>query len=190
MTIQYKYADKFIFEPETFRLILKTKEIKLSHKESSVLALLCMNANKVVDRRTMLTEIWGDRESSDISLNKNILLLRRKFESIGIKNAIDTIPRIGYILKLEIEKLEGNSISYREDIPYKTINNTSPQHYIHKKTKKTLYISIITLVTTVALSILNSTIKNNNDNLEIEIIRQNKKIALYSIRIKSLKKII
>ncbi|MBJ6907256.1 winged helix-turn-helix domain-containing protein, partial [Vibrio cholerae] len=73
MTIQYKHSDTFIFEPETFRLVLETKEIKLSHKESAVLQQLCENAMRVVDRRTMLTDIWGDSESSDISLNKTIL---------------------------------------------------------------------------------------------------------------------
>lgn len=116
MTTQYKHSDTFIFEPETFRLVLETKEIKLSHKESAVLQQLCENAMRVVDRRTMLTDIWGDSESSDISLNKTILQLRRKFESIGIRSAIDTIPRVGYMLKLPIEILQGDSLAHREEI--------------------------------------------------------------------------
>ncbi|KQA40384.1 winged helix-turn-helix domain-containing protein [Vibrio cholerae] len=116
MTTQYKHSDTFIFEPETFRLVLETKEIKLSHKESAVLQQLCENAMRVVDRRTMLTDIWGDSESSDISLNKTILQLRRKFESIGISSAIDTIPRVGYMLKLPIEILQGDSLAHREEI--------------------------------------------------------------------------
>ncbi|EOX4359850.1 transcriptional regulator [Vibrio cholerae] len=116
MTTQYKHSDTFIFEPETFRLVLETKEIKLSHKESAVLQQLCENAMRVVDRRTMLTDIWGDSESSDISLNKTILQLRRKFESIGISSAIDTIPRVGYMLKLPIEILQGDLLAHREEI--------------------------------------------------------------------------
>ncbi|EMY8515536.1 winged helix-turn-helix transcriptional regulator [Vibrio cholerae] len=127
MTIQYKHSDTFIFEPETFRLVLETKEIKLSHKESAVLQQLCENAMRVVDRRTMLTDIWGDSESSDISLNKTILQLRRKFESIGIRGAIDTIPRVGYMLKLPIEILQGNSLTHREEILEKDTDDQSEE---------------------------------------------------------------
>lgn len=158
MTIQYKYADKFIFEPETFRLILEKKEIKLSHKESAVLVQLCINATRVVDRRTMLTEIWGDRESSDISLNKNILLLRRKFESIGIKNAIDTVPRVGYILKLDIETMQGDSLAHREEIIDDSINtekldaNNSSKKAINKLIPVILILSII-IVTSIVINL-------------------------------------
>ncbi|HGF7522089.1 winged helix-turn-helix domain-containing protein [Vibrio cholerae] len=116
MTIQYKHSDTFIFEPETFRLVLETKEIKLSLKESAVLQKLCEDSMRVVDRRAMLTDIWGDSESSDISLNKTILQLRRKFESIGLNGVIDTVPRVGYILKIAIEKQQGDSLAHRAEI--------------------------------------------------------------------------
>ncbi|KGK15031.1 winged helix-turn-helix domain-containing protein [Vibrio navarrensis] len=127
MTIQYKHSDIFIFEPETFRLVLESKELKLSHKESAVLQQLCESSMRVVDRRVMLSEIWGDRESSDISLNKTILQLRRKFESIGIDGAIDTVPRVGYILKLAIETQQGDSLSHREEMVEQSVDQSFDQ---------------------------------------------------------------
>ncbi|HFG1639978.1 TPA: transcriptional regulator, partial [Vibrio cholerae] len=116
MTTKYKYSDVFTFDPETFRIIIdskeiKCKEIKLSQNECAVLELLCSNAMRVVERNLMLSEIWRGSESSDISLNKSILLLRRKFESIGIKNSIDTVPRVGYILKLDVETFNETILS-------------------------------------------------------------------------------
>lgn len=129
MTIQYKHSDIFIFEPETFRLVLESKELKLSHKESAVLQQLCESSMRVVDRRVMLSEIWGDRESSDISLNKTILQLRRKFESIGIDGAIDTVPRIGYILKLAIETQQGDSLSHREEMVDQDVEQSVDQSF-------------------------------------------------------------
>lgn len=114
MTKQYQHNDVFTFEPETFRIILEKKEIKLSHKEAAVLVILCDNAMKVVERKDLLKLIWNDRDSSDISLNKNILLLRRKFESIGINKAIDTIPRVGYMLRLDIDTVQGATMSNRD----------------------------------------------------------------------------
>lgn len=159
MTIQYKHSDKFIFEPETFRIILEKKELKLSHKESAVLEQLCSNAMRVVERRTLLTQIWGDRESSDISLNKNILLLRRKFESIGIKNAIDTVPRVGYILKLDLETMQGNSPYHREEIIIDNINYLEIDlENISNKNKFGLKSFLLTVIfiATVSISIIDT----------------------------------
>ena len=43
-------------------LILKTnkEEIKLTDKESAILAELCRNQNQVTDRRSLLFKVWGD----------------------------------------------------------------------------------------------------------------------------------
>lgn len=116
MLKQYKYNDVFIFEPQTFRIILAEKEIKLSHKESAVLAMLCENAMRVVERKTLLADIWDDVENSDVSLNKSILFLRRKFESIGLDKAIDTIPRVGYTLRLAVETTHSTDLSTQESV--------------------------------------------------------------------------
>ncbi|GAA5794421.1 winged helix-turn-helix domain-containing protein [Vibrio cholerae] len=155
MTVQYRYFDTFIFEPETYRLVLETKEIKLSHKESAVLQQLCENAMRVVDRRTMLTDIWGDSESSDISLNKTILQLRRKFESIGFHGAIDTVPRVGYILKIAVEKQQGDSLAHRTEVIDEDLeepeaspkNIIYPSHTSHKpKATQTLLVVLSTII--------------------------------------------
>ncbi|MGY3863306.1 winged helix-turn-helix domain-containing protein [Aeromonas lacus] len=101
----FKHNDIFSFEPKIFKILSGRKELKLSIKEVDVLTILCEHQMQVVERKKLISEIWNDQESSDIGLNKTILLLRRKFESIGLVDAIETIPRIGYVLRLKIECL-------------------------------------------------------------------------------------
>ncbi|EGR4451832.1 helix-turn-helix domain-containing protein [Vibrio cholerae] len=164
MTIQYKYSDTFIFEPETFRLVLETKEIKLSLKESAVLQKLCEDSMRVVDRRAMLTDIWGDSESSDISLNKTILQLRRKFESIGLNGAIDTVPRVGYILKIAIEKQQGDSLAHRaeiidEDLEEPEVTPTNIIHSSHTSNKPKIRLVVLSTIMLVISGLIFSVFK-------------------------------
>lgn len=98
---EYKIEGEIVFQPAKFRLLHNEKEIKLSQKETEVLFLFCQNTQRVVERTVFLHQIWDDREGGDISLNKSVLTLRRKFESLGYLNGIDTIPRVGYMFRLD-----------------------------------------------------------------------------------------
>ncbi|MCR9352126.1 winged helix-turn-helix domain-containing protein [Vibrio alginolyticus] len=136
--------------------MLEEKEIKLSHKESIVLKYLCDNSMRVVDRRYLLSEIWADSESSGISLNKTILQLRRKFESIGIHNAIDTVPRVGYMLKIAIEAKNENVFTKELDNVVENIDcNLSEKNRLidfltfpNKKIVKSLLLIVMFLIAT------------------------------------------
>ncbi|MFQ1931674.1 transcriptional regulator [Aeromonas veronii] len=103
---EYKIEGAIVFQSVKFRLLHNEKEIKLSQKETEVLFLLCQNAQHVVERKVFLHEIWDNREGGDISLNKSVLTLRRKLESLGYLNGIDTIPRVGYMLRLNALAIE------------------------------------------------------------------------------------
>lgn len=156
MTKQYKYNDTFTFEPETYRIILDEKEIKLSQKETVLLEVLCDNSQRVVERKKILDDIWGETESRDISLNKTILLLRRKFESIGIFNSIETIPRVGYIFKLAVELGHGDELSHREEVITTTDDSDGAdareELRLFERGRLKKYILVFFVVTTVILS--------------------------------------
>ncbi|HAU4897006.1 TPA: winged helix-turn-helix transcriptional regulator [Aeromonas hydrophila] len=109
MNQHFLIGDKFILEPDRYRLITHNKETPLSQKETELLVTLCTFSLSVVERGYLLNSIWGNSESGDIGLNKNILMLRRKFESFGVKNAIKTVPRIGYMLLLEAKPVTVDS---------------------------------------------------------------------------------
>lgn len=106
MIVEYKIEDVILFQPAKFRLLYNEKEIQLSQKEAEVLQLLCKHAQHVVERKIFLHEIWDNREGGGISLNKCVLTLRRKFESLGYLDGINTIPRIGYMFRLNIAAID------------------------------------------------------------------------------------
>ncbi|MDR6997450.1 DNA-binding winged helix-turn-helix (wHTH) protein [Aeromonas salmonicida] len=110
MNQHYIINNNITFESKRYRLVINNKEITLSQKETELLEMLCISSLAVVERNHLLQSIWGSSESADIGLNKNILMLRRKFESIGINNAIKTIPRIGYMLLLEVKNIKDEDI--------------------------------------------------------------------------------
>ncbi|MGL6562903.1 winged helix-turn-helix domain-containing protein [Aeromonas hydrophila] len=110
MNQHYIINNNITFESKRYRLVINNKEITLSQKETELLEMLCISSLAVVERNQLLQSIWGSSESADIGLNKNILMLRRKFESIGINNAIKTIPRIGYMLLLEVKNIKDEDI--------------------------------------------------------------------------------
>lgn len=110
MNQHYIINNNITFESKRYRLVINDKVITLSQKETELLEMLCISSVAVVERNQLLQSIWGSSESADIGLNKNILMLRRKFESIGINNAIKTIPRIGYMLLLEVSRIQDKDI--------------------------------------------------------------------------------
>jgi len=51
---------QYTFYPSKFELRISDRVIKLSHRESQILAVLCIHKNKIIDRRTLLHVVWGD----------------------------------------------------------------------------------------------------------------------------------
>jgi DNA-binding response OmpR family regulator len=51
---------QFRFYPGRFELHTPVKVIKLSNRESQILAMLCTHINAAIDRRELLQAVWGD----------------------------------------------------------------------------------------------------------------------------------
>ncbi|HDO1322462.1 TPA: winged helix-turn-helix domain-containing protein [Aeromonas veronii] len=126
MHSRYKIGNDFIFDAESFQLKHTKKTYRLSKNEVQVLVFLCQTPQKAVLRKMLIDNIWENRdsESSNAALNKSILLLRRKFDSVLQGSAIETIPRVGYILSLTAEPINEpeeneDSFSHIQD-SYKT----------------------------------------------------------------------
>jgi len=80
-------------------IMANKKEIGLTKKEISLLALLIANENKVVKRTDILENIWKEK-AEDINsqtLDKYIQILREKLNSLG--QNIKTIYGLGYMYK-------------------------------------------------------------------------------------------
>lgn len=64
----------------------------------AVLVSLNKRRGEVVERITLLDEIWNDDEAADDSLTRAISLLRKAFGSLDDISYIETIPKTGYRL--------------------------------------------------------------------------------------------
>ena len=51
---------QFTFYPGRYELNTAAGVVKLSHRESQILGVLCANINQTVDRRALLQAVWGD----------------------------------------------------------------------------------------------------------------------------------
>ena len=87
---------QFRFYPGKFELHTQGSVVKLSHRESQVLGMLCAHINSITDRKELLMTVWGD-DSFFNSRNLDVYIkkLRGYFEgSNGIE--IVTLKGRGY----------------------------------------------------------------------------------------------
>ncbi|MEZ7011287.1 transcriptional regulator [Aeromonas sp. S13(2024)] len=118
----YKIAEDIFFSAAIFRISKGDKDIKLSNKEAELLEMLCDEAGTVIPRSKLQDALWPNQDNTDTNLNRQILSLRRKLESFGLMDAIDTIPRVGYMFSAPIE-LAGES---EEPAPAEEIQAPTP----------------------------------------------------------------
>lgn len=74
-------------------------EIVLTKNEMIIFCYLLNHQNKIVTRDELMTALWNNEEFiNDNALSVNISRLRKKLESLGYEDAIDTRKGMGYIL--------------------------------------------------------------------------------------------
>ncbi|MUV38290.1 DNA-binding response regulator MtrA [Lentibacillus sp. JNUCC-1] len=84
------------------RCWINDQEFKLTHTELSLLEILAINLDKVVQHETLLTKVWGAQYRDDVEyLRVAIARIRRKIkENLNDKQEyVVTYPGLGYMLK-------------------------------------------------------------------------------------------
>lgn len=77
----------------------KEKELELTKNEMKILSCLIENKGTIVSRETLMEYLWkSDFFVDDSTLSVNVTRLRKKIESIGMDNAIETRRGLGYIM--------------------------------------------------------------------------------------------
>ncbi|MGI9199637.1 MAG: tetratricopeptide repeat protein [Woeseiaceae bacterium] len=89
------------------RLVAENKERRITPRAMDVLLYLAERAPAVVERDSLLQDLWGGRAQSDEPLNKVISELRRALKDDAAKPAyIQTITKRGYQILAETTPLE------------------------------------------------------------------------------------
>ncbi len=90
---------KFTFDYKNQLLIFAEQQRRLTKKESDVLRSLCISANEIVTRDSILYSIWGNNDYfNGRSLDVFIAKLR-KYLSADPAIQITNVPKVGYILE-------------------------------------------------------------------------------------------
>ncbi|MEI6848165.1 MAG: response regulator transcription factor [Chlorobiaceae bacterium] len=86
--------------PVTHQAFCNSTELTLTPKEFTLLEYLIRNKNKVCTRSRIIEHVWDIHFDSDTSvIDVYITFLRRKLESAGGENIIQTIRGVGYIIR-------------------------------------------------------------------------------------------
>lgn len=134
----YKIAEDIFFSAAIFRLSKGERDIKLSNKEAELLEMLCDEAGSVIPRNIMQEALWPNQDNTDTNLNRQILSLRRKLESFGLLDGIDTIPRVGYIFCAPVE-VTGEGDNTGETIESMATLPQARQQYTRRKYDRYLH---------------------------------------------------
>ena len=87
------------FYPERLEVEFEGKSLVLTKREGILLEYLIKKYPKVVNRDFLLEKIWDDIDFvEENTLSVNISRIRKRLQSLGIKNGIETIRGVGYRL--------------------------------------------------------------------------------------------
>ncbi|XEC96020.1 response regulator transcription factor [Paenibacillus tarimensis] len=93
--------------PERLEMSFDPKTVSLSKKESDIIETLMERYPRVAGREDLLEKLWDDQVYVDENtLNVNITRVRKKFQQLGIDDAVETVRGTGYRLNITW-KLEG-----------------------------------------------------------------------------------
>ncbi|WP_066190477.1 MULTISPECIES: response regulator transcription factor [Gracilibacillus] len=85
--------------PERLELTFNGQEIYLSKKEADIIETLMNRYPRVAGREDLLEKLWDDQTYVDENtLNVNITRVRKKLQSVGIDNGVETVRGVGYRL--------------------------------------------------------------------------------------------
>lgn len=89
-----------VFRPNLSSLTYNGETHSLSLRQTEILLILATNLGKVVDRDTILNEVWGDSSyANSLALNVQITYIRKLLEDPSL--TIASLKKKGYILMIQ-----------------------------------------------------------------------------------------
>jgi len=108
MNVSFHF-DRFIFDPDTGDLLKSGVRVRLSMQTATILALLLMQAGRIVSREDIKDALWPEHEylGHDKVINNGIGRLRRVFEDDYLNcKYIECVPGFGYRFKSAVKQLK------------------------------------------------------------------------------------
>jgi two-component system, OmpR family, response regulator YxdJ len=91
--------------PERLELHFNNKVSQLTKKEADIIESLLDRYPRVAGRQDLLVKLWDEKVYVDENtLNVNITRVRKKFQEVGIQDAVETVRGAGYRLRVTWEE--------------------------------------------------------------------------------------
>lgn len=93
-----------VLYPERLEIHFQAEVLPVTKKEADILESLLERHPRVAGREDLLEKLWDDMSFVDENtLNVNVTRVRKKLQSIGISDAIETVRGVGYRLVVNWE---------------------------------------------------------------------------------------
>ncbi|HLR09577.1 MAG TPA: response regulator transcription factor [Bacillota bacterium] len=87
--------------PERLELRFENRATMLTKKEADIIETLMDRHPRVAGREDLLEKLWDDQAFVDENtLNVNMTRVRKKFQELGIPDAVETVRGMGYRLRV------------------------------------------------------------------------------------------
>ena len=99
--LQYELAGS-TFYPLENQIKTETETVVLSPNETRILAVLMQKQGEIIPREEIIQTLWNSDEFIDNNtLSVNMTRIRKKLQSIGIEEKIQTVKNRGYLVEKE-----------------------------------------------------------------------------------------
>jgi DNA-binding response OmpR family regulator len=89
-----------VLDPPAVRATVSGRTVPLSVKEFGLLRALAARSGDAVDRRTLLTDVWGDPDRFDAAIvDQYVSYVRKKLTAATTRVRIETVRGVGYRLR-------------------------------------------------------------------------------------------
>lgn len=107
MNRRYRFGDVLI-DQQSFRLLQAGKPLAIEPKALNVLIFLVQHEGRLVERRELLSAVWGDTFVTDHVLSRSIGQIRKVLgDDSREPRFIETVPTLGYRFIAAVETVDG-----------------------------------------------------------------------------------
>lgn len=90
--------DELVINNEKHEVTIEGKTVELTYKEYELLSLFILNKGIVLNRDTIMDQVWGtDYEGESRTIDMHVKTLRQKLGDYGLR--IKTVRNVGYVIE-------------------------------------------------------------------------------------------
>lgn len=90
--------DELVINNEKHEVTIEGKMVELTYKEYELLSLFILNKGIVLNRDTIMDQVWGtDYEGESRTIDMHVKTLRQKLGDYGLR--IKTVRNVGYVIE-------------------------------------------------------------------------------------------